>query len=361
MLVLYRIQVVIWFSCAVLLRQIHGFTLMPIPAIRKSPLLLTRQQRWTSREDSSMSRGTTTSRVFADIPSLHETQGARPHQRFPLLLGGVVAGLSTYLRKMRDPRYAISNTMTSISQAVSISSVPMLILASAVVLSQTLGLQATQAFAAIASQGGTWYMAQLNAYPLITKSVTSGVIGVMGDFLAQCLERRMQRKRTHHSNETTQSLHGSYDMRRGLAILIDGIFVSGPIMHWGYNWFERIVPISQGRSLAAMIHVVADFLILDSIFVGTAIMGTGLIEGYRFRKDIVPQLKRDYAATLKAGWATNATLMPLGFVCFRFLPVTLRTVAMNLMDVIWNGIISFMAHRSRQKENPASLLAEGEC
>jgi hypothetical protein len=134
-----------------------------------------------------------------------------------------------------------------------------------------------------------------------------------------------------------------------MAILVDGLFVSGPIMHWGYNAMERILPV--GGHVAAMIHVIADSIVLDSLFVATAMIGTGLLEGYKFRKDILPQLKRDYAPTVKAGWATSVTLMPLVFVCFRFLPVTLRTVAMNLTDVVWNGIISFMAHRNRQRSN----------
>jgi hypothetical protein len=105
-----------------------------------------------------------------------------------------------------------------------------------------------------------------------------------------------------------------------------------------------------------MIHVVADSLVLDSLFVGTAMIGTGLLEGYKFRQDIVPQLKRDYAPTLKAGWATSVTLMPLVFLCFRFLPLTLRTVAMNLTDVVWGGIVYFMAHRSRQKSDGGAAV-----
>ena len=202
-------------------------------------------------------------------------------------------------------------------------------------------------------------MAQLDAFPLITKSLTSGVIGAVGDYFAQWLEYRLGRRRANSSNKNALSIHGTYDVRRGLAILMDGIFISGPIMHWGYDLFEHIMPIAQGRSLAAMIHVVADSIVLDSIFVGTAIVGTGLMEGYKLRKDIVPQLKRDYADTLKASWATSATLLPLEFVCFRFLPVTLRTLAMNLTDVIWGGIISFMAHRSRHKDDDATLTATG--
>jgi hypothetical protein len=234
------------------------------------------------------------------------------------------------------------------------------LVAAAIVLLQTFGLQTAQTCASMARLGTTWYLAQLDAFPLITKSVTSGVIGVVGDYAAQWLECRLGRRSANSCNKNTLSIHETYDARRGLAILVDGMLISGPIMHFGYNLFEQIVPIAQGRSLAAMIHVVADSIVLDSIFVGTAMVGTGLMEGYRFRKDIVPQLKRDYANTLKASWCTSATLLPLEFVCFRFLPVTLRTLAMNLTDVIWGGVVSFMAHRSRRKGTPTSIVTQGE-
>ena len=281
------------------------------------------------------------------------------------LLGGGMAALSTLLRKTEDSTHSVSNTATLLSKVTSTVSVPLLIVSAAIVLMQTFGVQTLQAMAAVVRHSGTWYFSQLNTFPLITKAVTSGVIGVIGDYFAQWLEYRLRRKRTDAyagiNNSNMLNIHGTYDMRRGLAILVDGMFISGPIMHWGYDCMERILPISQGRSLAALIHVIADSLVLDSIFVGTAIVGTGLMEGYRFRRDIVPQLKRDYANALKAGWATSATLMPLEFVCFRFLPVTLRTVAMNLTDVIWNGIISFMAHRGRHEDKLAAiLLAQGE-
>ena len=195
---------------------------------------------------------------------------------------------------------------------------------------------------------------QLTAHPVVTKSVTSGVIGVFGDCMAQGLEhvlhqRQHKRQGMHVDKSAASTL--KYDSRRGLSILLDGLFLSGPLMHVGYELFDRILPIAAGGSGAALLHVLADSIFLDALFVASTFIVTGRMEGYSFRQ-IVPQLRRDYVPALKASWATSTFLMPIEFVCFRFLPLSYRVLAVNFIDVIWDGVISFMAHRGRQ-DKPA--------
>lgn len=192
----------------------------------------------------------------------------------------------------------------------------------------------------------SWYLSQLDSFPILTKSLTAGVISWFGDYSSQMLEHRVKnRKRPRRS----------YHVRRGLASLVDGICISGPVMHWVYDWLEQISP-AHASNTAVMVHVVADSLLLDSLFVATEIIGTGLVEGYKFRQDILPQLERDYADTLKAGWATSVALIPIEYVCFRYFPLMLRTVVMNLADVVWGGVVSFMTHRNRQTMHDAAVF-----
>jgi Mpv17 / PMP22 family len=233
----------------------------------------------------------------------------------------------------------------------------------------------------------SWYTLQLLAFPIITKSCTSGVIGMMGDYGAQWLDyfldesKRRRRLQSELVNQplywTSQqlcefqtvdtrrqllqgpesnlwlkrvSIHGRYQFRRGLSILVDGLLITGPLMHLAYNLFEQILPIGDGggsaSSLAALAHVLGDSVFLDGLFVAATFIVTGLIEGYSWR-EIVPQLRRDYWNTMKASWATSLAIGPLTYACFRYLPLTFRVLAVNFLDVIWESVISFMAHRSR--------------
>jgi Mpv17 / PMP22 family len=205
----------------------------------------------------------------------------------------------------------------------------------------TLLSRATQAFF-------LWYMAQLTSNPIATKSVTAGVIGAVGDYMAQGLDRLLESKSAKSNAE--RSFEFRYDARRGLSCLLYGLLISGPLMHLAYDLFESILPVSTGAGagsgLAAISHVLADSIFLDSLFVATTFIVTGVMEGYN-RRQIGSQLKSDYLPTLKASWVTSLGLLPIEFLCFRYLPVSLRVMAVNFIDVIWDTVISFMAHRSR--------------
>lgn len=219
----------------------------------------------------------------------------------------------------------------------------------------------SSALAMVLSQGlqlsVVWYMAHLTTSPLITKSITAGVIGVIGDYMAQGLERLMLKSRPDNPKHQIHNPTKHYDSRRGLSILLDGLFISGPLMHLAYDLFEKILPVSgSSGGLAAMSHVLADSIFLDSIFVATTFVVTGLVEGYN-RRQLTSQLKKDYLPTLMASWVTSLGLLPIEFICFRCLPVSLRVMAVNFIDVIWDTVISFMAHRSRVTHTLPSELS----
>jgi hypothetical protein len=203
-------------------------------------------------------------------------------------------------------------------------------------------------------QAVVWYTMNLNANPVSTKSITAGIIGIIGDYMAQWLEYKLE-KRKNPPQEVSSlagglSIHGRYRFRRGLSILTDGFFISGPLMHFGYNLFESIIPINVGAgssSLAALAHVVADSVFLDSIFVASTFLVSGIMEGYTY-KQIIPQFRSDFFPAMKASLATSILIFPFEFACFRYLPLTFRVLAVNFLDVLWDAVISFMAHRSRK-------------
>lgn len=203
------------------------------------------------------------------------------------------------------------------------------------------------AFVGGLKQSAVWYMGQIAAHPVVTKSVTAGVIGVIGDFLAQNLEAALLRRQRTKQQVYQPAPTKTYDPRRGLSIAVDGLLISGPLMHYGYQLFDRIIPIEAGGgATAALLHVLLDSVFLDAFFVASTFVVTGRMEGYSFRQ-LLPQLRKDYRPALQASWATSLLVAPIEFACFRFLPLSLRVLAVNFIDVIWDAVISFMAHRSR--------------
>lgn len=243
------------------------------------------------------------------------------------------------------------------------------------------------------------YKFHLESNPLVTKSVTSGLMGVMGDVLAQYVEHVRHEisarkaggggitSNSHSSNDSSLARGGisssesplllnrggggrrkkansfHFNSRRSLAILLDGLLISGPLMHLAYNAFEYLLPVagvanaattssntwssSTSSGLNAMIHVLADSILLDGIFVASAMASSGLLEGYSLQREIIPQLQKDYIPAIRASLATSSLMAPIQYACFRYLPLSCRVFAMNVTDIIWDAVISFMSHRSR--------------
>jgi hypothetical protein len=242
------------------------------------------------------------------------------------------------------------------------------------------------------------YKFHLESNPLVTKSITSGIMGVMGDVLAQYVEHVRHEISARklggegltpddHSSNDSSLAHGGnsssqaplmlnrggggrkkatsfhFNSRRSLAILLDGLLISGPLMHLAYNAFEYLLPVagvataatatsntgspSTSSGLNAMIHVLADSILLDGIFVASAMASSGLLEGYSLKREIIPQLQKDYLPAIRASLATSSLMAPIQYACFRYLPLSCRVFAMNVTDIIWDAVISFMSHRSR--------------
>eukprot|EP00934_Nitzschia_sp_Nitz4_P008734 Nitzschia sp. Nitz4//scaffold82_size85912//28917//29975//NITZ4_005136-RA/size85912-processed-gene-0.113-mRNA-1//-1//CDS//3329558820//8724//frame0 len=198
-------------------------------------------------------------------------------------------------------------------------------------------------------RGSAWYMMRLAQFPVVTKATTSAFLGCMGDAAAQVFSFRIKRRRRQRETEDNRDVVFCYDRRRGLANLMDGIFVTGPLMHFAYACLERILPVTSGMAgtAAALTQVFLDDFFLDAIFVGIMFFTTGLGEGYRLGQ-IWKQLRKDYAGAVRTSWATSLIVMPLEFCLFRFFPLSLRVLGMDIIDMIWEGMVSYMVHKRRK-------------
>ena len=112
------------------------------------------------------------------------------------------------------------------------------------------------------------------------------------------------------------------DLQRAFGMFLDGSVILVPIMHAAYNYFEHIIPTTENNlitpSAAAMIHMFGDIFVLDAFFVASDMVSSGLMEGYGFYEDIVPQLRSDYVTSYKTSVAMSIGLSPLDFFVFVF-------------------------------------------
>lgn len=161
-----------------------------------------------------------------------------------------------------------------------------------------------------------WYLTHLESHPVITMSISAAIISGIGDILSQILESLLM------SNDI------SFDYRRIFAVSIECIVVSGPVMHYAYEFMEKMIPIEDVEGIwswvATLAQVVIDTLILDSFFVFSAIVFSGIFEGLSLKNDVVPQIQDDFFPSLKASWCSSLLLSPLQLMAFRYFSVSFR-------------------------------------
>ena len=136
---------------------------------------------------------------------------------------------------------------------------------------------------------------------------------------------------------------------------LEGLLVSGPLMHYSYAILEELLPIYNENDndtsyyhswLMTICQVILDLLIMDSIFVATLITTSALLEG-RMR-DIPQELRQDYTSAVKVSWFNSFCWAPVQCLSFKYIPFHYRVLAVNLQDVAWNASVSYMAHRNRK-------------
>lgn len=195
-----------------------------------------------------------------------------------------------------------------------------------------------------------WYLTNLEIYPLLTKALTAGAMGILGDLIAQNVERKWGEKPKDQK----------YCYRRTAALFFDGLY-GGPVMHYAYAFFESMIPTANTVGIMSILsplsHCIADSIVVDSFFVGTMFFTSGLFEGLSLFDEIIPQIKRDYFTIMRAAVLSSLSLVPLEFMIFRFFPIAFRPLCVNFLDIFWTAVVSFVTHRGRSLNHHASDVA----
>ncbi|KAL7475953.1 hypothetical protein ACHAW6_001844 [Cyclotella cf. meneghiniana] len=233
--------------------------------------------------------------------------------------------------------------------------------------------------AELISKLGNWYADQLESHPIRTKSLSAGSLAIVGDVLAQIIEYE-----TDFDDEDK-----FLDNRRIFAMFIEGSCVSGPLLHFAFQFYEYIFPVhctdecvdsvrrdqdltltssfcgeddgiavasdhecqsNKRQYLAAFLHVVFDQVIMAFPYVGGMMIVTSLVEGHG--STLGQELKEDYVNNVKASWVAALLLAPSQFCAFRYLPIKWRVLAVNLQDVLWIITMSYLTHRTREPSEP---------
>lgn len=175
-----------------------------------------------------------------------------------------------------------------------------------------------------------WYSHKLDTHPVLTKAVSSCVIGGSGDVLSQYIEGGFQEFR--------------WDPSRTARFGCLGLFLVGPVVHVWYGALMRWIP---GTSAVAVSKRVAlDQFAFSPVFLPTFLAGLWTLEGQNFgttRK----MLQEQVPSALVANWSLWT---PAQVINFRFVPGKYQVLFSNFVGLVWNTYLSFTAHLASTKD-----------
>ena len=202
-----------------------------------------------------------------------------------------------------------------------------------------------------------WYMTQMEKHELVTKSITAGILGIVGDIFAQGIEQHLERGSSTTLSDA-KSLLSTLDKQRTLAMFCDGLF-TGPLLHYIYELYEALLPlpddeeacsstqkISRRKLYTTIAHVLIDNTIMALLYVFLTMCTTAIFEGHY--ETIPVELRNDFVSAVKASWASSIGLAPLQLMSFLYLPKELKVLAVNIQDILWVAVISYATHLNRR-------------
>lgn len=170
-----------------------------------------------------------------------------------------------------------------------------------------------------------------------TANATTGIVaGLIGDSIAQHVERVHTQKPLHEHR---------HDWRRTASVstymAMSGVFLYLPF----YAWLDRTFGASGTHIKAVAAKVVLDdFIFVPAVEIPTYMAWTSTAEG----DDVMARFQEHFTGAALAAWAFN---VPVSLLNFTLVPPHLRIVFLDVAELAWSSILSYVTHDKVQSNN----------
>ena len=198
-----------------------------------------------------------------------------------------------------------------------------------------------------------WYSEKLSTHPLLTKSLTGGIIAAAGDILCQAgtySPAKGDTKKNDDDDDTNKRtltetlqefLQNGWDYRRSFHFLVLGLAFVAPTSHYWYGGMAKHA-WTRGQSLGQISKRVA----LDQ-FVWTPVFFVIWLGGFWSMEagDVnIPKLQQQMTDHLPEVMVANWILwIPAQYLNFYACPVKFQVLFVNVIELAWNAYLSFAA------------------
>ncbi|XP_078106806.1 peroxisomal membrane protein 2 [Sander vitreus] len=170
------------------------------------------------------------------------------------------------------------------------------------------------------------YLVLLKKYPILTKSVTSGILTALGNLLSQILEARKKAKNGAQVNEIDTAAAARY--------AIYGLFITGPLSHYFYQLMEVWMPSTD--PLCIVKRLLLDRLVFAPGFLLIFYFVMNILEAKGWT-DFEKKMRGSYWTALKMNWKVWT---PVQFININFVPVQFRVLFANMVALFWYAYLA---------------------
>jgi Mpv17 / PMP22 family len=177
----------------------------------------------------------------------------------------------------------------------------------------------------------SWYSQQLDRRPLLTKSISAGLIGSSGDWICQYLSR--------HAALAVDSPTQPYDWyRTGRFFVMGSLWVAPITSYWYTALATRLVP-GKTSVIRVTKRLVLDQFVFAPVFCPSFMGLLWLLEGLDL-STIAIKLKDVGPEIIVANWAL---WIPAMAVNFSVVPLKYQVLFGNVIALAWNVYLSYMS------------------
>ncbi|XP_051964733.1 peroxisomal membrane protein 2 [Xyrauchen texanus] len=170
------------------------------------------------------------------------------------------------------------------------------------------------------------YLILLKKYPIITKSVTSGILSALGNLLSQALESS--------KNNKENSPRKKVNVLGPVHFAIYGLVITGPVSHYFYQLLEVLMPSTVPYSLIK--RLLLERLIFAPAFLLLFYVVMNALEGKKLA-ELQKKLKTSYWPAMKMNWKVWT---PFQFININYIPVQFRVLFANLFALFWYAYLA---------------------
>ncbi|KRX02427.1 hypothetical protein PPERSA_10044 [Pseudocohnilembus persalinus] len=181
------------------------------------------------------------------------------------------------------------------------------------------------------------YTGLLTSHPIITKTVTSGLLFGLGDVICQQLIEKKSHQGEHKHNWTRT---------RNFAIMGT---IMGPIFHGWYGVLNQLTVSGPLRGLPKLPQTIGTMLVDQTTFAFAAniifFCGLNVLETGQFQKGVnqgLGQFQQKWWDVMTSNW----TIWPAAqMINFYFIPLQFRVLWANGVGLAWNVVLSYLANK----------------